>query len=84
MEFLKIKALVEATCYAGTDNVSRVNETLKSLLGMMIPEVGEAEERRTQKMRTKLDKLKTMGDISIRPMDEGGFRRKPSKRREED
>jgi hypothetical protein len=84
VEFLKVKAIVEAVSYAGTDNISRVNETLNSLLGMLIPEVGEEKERRTRHMSTKLEKLKTMGDISIRPMNEGGFRRKSAKRREEE
>jgi hypothetical protein len=83
-EFLKVKCVVEAIVYAGSSEVSKVNETLNALLGMLIPEVEEDKERRTEAMREKLDKLKDMGPISIRPMDEGGFKRRSAQRREEE
>lgn len=80
-EFLKIRAIVEAVAYAGTDGISKVNETLKALLGMLVPEIAEDRDRRERHMRAKVEKLKDMGPMEVRPMDEGGFRNRRQRRR---
>jgi hypothetical protein len=72
-EFLKTRCIVEAIAYAGTDNISKVNETLNALLGMLVPEIAEDKTKRVDAMRGKLDKLKDMGPFKVRAMDEGGF-----------